>query len=279
MSIPLTASTETFTPECMAEIEGAPSFTFRHATEMDKYEFGINITAEGLKTYSLQDRRDKIMSELRRLFEGEGLEQNITRLQAYWQADDELAAALREHQQQVLEIRLAAAESGEEPELPPEPVLEFPAEDLPGIDLMLAQVNEHSEILSLMAAQNMRYQLMYPRMLLRMFLKTTTLPVTIQRRGELITPACCEAVLSALDKEAKRLGVDPDLAQSQLMTKAMLSFALTEDEEKNSSSPRSGSTPPKQSANKQSTGPQTTPSTSLTDPVTGEPVNGSISPA
>lgn len=275
MSIPLTASTESFTPECMAEIEGAPSFTFRHATELDRYEFGINITAEGLKSHSQEKVRDTILSELRRLFEGDGMASNITRLKAYWQADDDLAAALGEHRKHVLTILSELKDGEETPDLPPAPVSEFPQEHVAGIELMLAQVNEHSEILSLMAAQNLRYNLLYPRMLLRMFLVDATLPVQIQRRGGIITPQCGEEILTALAKEAKRLGVNPAQAQSDLLTKAAMCFTLTEDEEKNSSSPPSGSTSPKRSATKQSSGPQTQMASSSSDPASSETDTGS----
>lgn len=275
MSIPLTASTESFTPECMAGMEGAPSFTFRHATELDRYEFGINITAEGLKSHSQEKVRGTILSELRRLFEGEGLERNITLLEAYWQADDDLVAAQAEHRKQVLAILSELKHDDEKPKLPPAPVSEFPQEHVAGIELMLAQVNEHSEILSLMAAQNLRYNLLYPRMLLRMFLVDSTLPVTMQRRGDVLTPACGEAVLTALAAEAKRLGVDPGTAQSELLSKAALCFTLTEDEEKNSSSPPSGSTSPKRSATKQSSGPQAETASSSSAPATSETDTGS----
>lgn len=275
MSIPLTASTESFTPECMAGMEGAPSFTFRHATELDRYEFGINITAEGLKSHSQEKVRGTILSELRRLFEGEGLERNITLLEAYWQADDDLVAAQAEHRKQVLAILSELKDDDEKPKLPPAPVSEFPQEHVAGIELMLAQVNEHSEILSLMAAQNLRYNLLYPRMLLRMFLVDSTLPVTMQRRGDVLTPACGEAVLTALAAEAKRLGVDPGTAQSELLSKAALCFTLTEDEEKNSSSPPSGSTSPKRSATKQSSGPQAETASSSSAPATSETDTGS----
>lgn len=275
-TIPITASTESFTPACMAEIEGAPSFTFRHATELDRYEFAIACTAEGLKSHNQEKVRETIVSELRRLFEGEGLERNITRLEAYWQAGDDLAAAQSEHRKQVVAI-LKGAKDGEKPELPEAPVLDFPKDEIAGIDLMLAQVNEHSEMLSLMAAQNVRYSLLYPRVLLRMLLVSTTLPVQIQRRGDIITPACGEEILATLGKEAKRLGVDPEKAKSELLAQAGMAFVLTEDEEKNSSSPPSDTTSPEQSATTNSHGKAKAGSSQSSAPATSEPASGSSS--
>ena len=275
MSIPLTASTETFTPECMAEIEGAPSFTFRHATVMDKHEFHSIAIAEGLMQHTDADLREAIVGELRRMFESDGLEQNITQLEAYWQANDELRSAQDQHRQQVMEI-LEAAEEGSDPELPPPPVLDFPADRVADLEAMVAEVRRHSPKVNGMLADNHRFQTFYPRILLRMFLTSTTLPVTLQRRGKLITAESCEEMLEALAEVASDKA---DAATSQLLVKALLAFALRKDEEKNSSSPRFGSTPPKLSASKQSTGPQTTPSTKSTDPATGDAENGLNSPA
>lgn len=277
MSIPLTASTEEFTPECMAEIEGAPTFTFRHATVLDKSNFAINLTAENIKVHGKEVIRDRIRSETRRLFEGEGLERNLTRLDAYWQADDDFDVALSEHRQQVIEI-LSEAQEGETPELPPQPEFDFPADEIPGIELMLAQVNEHSEMLNLMTAQNLRYRIMHPRILLRMLLSSTTLDVSLKRRNGLILAEACEELIDATMKAARELGADPDEAVSQLFTKAQMAFYLTGDEEKNSSSPRSDTMSPAQSPNKQSLGKKATASSKSSDPVTSDEASGSISP-
>lgn len=273
MSIPLTASTEAFTPDCMAEIEGAPSFTFRHATVLDKHEFHSIAIAEGLMQHTDADLRETIVGEMRRMFESDGLEQNITQLEAYWQANDELRSARDQHRQQAMAI-LEAAEEGAEVELPPEPVLDFPEDRIADLEAMVAEVRRHSPKVNGMLADNHRFQTFYPRILLRMFLSSTTLPVKLQRRGKLITAESCEELLEALSEVA---GDDADTATSQLLVKALLAFAMRKDEEKNSSSPRSGSTAPKQSASKQSNGPLTTPSSKSTDPATGDAENGSNS--
>lgn len=273
MSIPLTASTEAFTPECMAEIEGAPSFTFRHATVLDKHEFHSIAIAEGLMQHTDADLRETIIGELRRMFESDGLERNITQLEAYWQSNDELRSAQEQHRQQVMEI-LSAAEEGTEPKLPPAPVLDFPEDRIADLEAMVAEVRRHSPKVNGMLADNHRFQTFYPRILLRMFLTGTTLPVKLQRRGKLITAESCEELLEAL---AEAAGEEADAAISQLLVQALLAFALRKDEEKNSSSPRSDITSPAQSPNKQSTGPQTTPSTKSSDPVTSGEDSGSAS--
>lgn len=276
MSIPLTASTETFVPECMAEIEGAPAFTFRHATVLDKSNFVINLTAENIKVHGQEAIRERILSELRRLFEGEGLERNITRLQAYWQADDDLDAAIGEWRQQVIEI-LAQAGDGETPDLPPQPKSDFPEDEVPGIDLMLAQVNEHSEMLNLMTSQNMRYRIMHPRILLRMLLVSTSLDVQLKRRNGVILPEACEGLINATMKAARDAGANPDEAISQLFSKAQMAFYLSGGEEKNSSSPRSDTTSPALSPNKPSLGKKATVSSKSSAPAISDSENGSIS--
>jgi len=276
-TIPLTASTETFTPECMAEIEGAPTFTFRHATVLDKSNFAINLTAENIKFHGKDAIRERVLSELRRLFEGDGLERNITRLEAYWQADDELELAYAEYRQQVIAILSNVQEGDEKPELPPPPVIDFPEDEIAGLELMLAQVNEHSELLNLMTAQNLRYRIMHPRLLLRMLLVETSLDVPLKRRQGLIVSEACEQLIDALMKAATELGADPDEAVSQLFVKAQMAFALTRDEEKNSSSPRSDITSPASSQSKKSSGKKEATASASSDLVTSDEVTGSNS--
>ncbi len=280
MSIPLTASSEAFTPKCMAEIEGAPSFTFRHATVLDKNAFAIAMTEEGITFHSDEAIRDRIVSELRLMFESADMERNITRLQAYWQAVDDLSAARAEHANHVLAI-LSDMDDSAVPDLPPEPVFEFDEKEARDIELLIAQVNAESDWLRLMRTQNLRYRIEFPNLLIRMFVTGTSLPVDLKRKNDMLTRASAEQLLTALRKAAKDAGVDPDLAVSQLNAKAMMQFAVTEDEEKNSSSPLSDTTSPEQSASKRSTGkpePRSTPeASSSTDHATSEEVTGSSS--
>lgn len=276
MSIPLTASTEAFTPKCMAEFEDAPTFTFRHGTVLDKHTFAIAMTDEGIVFHSDESIRARIVSELRLMFESEDMERNITRMEAYWQAADDLTAAYTDHNNEVLAI-LSELKEGQKPVLPPEPKFEFDEKEARDIELLIAQVNEESDFLRLMRKQNLRYRIEYPKLLLRMAIADTTLPVTIKVKDGLLTKPCLDQMLTALRAEAKRLGVDADIAEAQLQTKAMLQFTLTEDEEKNSSSPLSDTTSPEQSAKTQSNGKTAPASSSSTDPVTSDEATGSNS--
>jgi len=277
MSIPVTASTEAFTPACMAEIEGAPTFRFRHATLIDRHRYHNLVIEQGLRNHTKEELREAIIEQVRAEFEGEGIEQNITKLGTFWAACDEYESALNQHEIMVAEI-MEQHEGEGEPELPPEPVLDFPAEDRAGLDAMVDQITAESTRIRKMLQQNHWYSVQMPRLLLRMFLTATSLPVKLKKVDDVLTPDTAEAVINALADEANKLGVSPEIAVSQLQVKAMLSFRLTEDEEKNSSSPRSGSTSPKSSASKQSHGRQTktTPSSS-SDPVTSDEDNGSKS--
>ena len=277
MSIPLTASTEKFTPECMADIEGAPSFTFRHAKVLDKHRYHNLVIEHGLTYHSQQDIRDAIVEELRAEFQSDDMEHNITRLTALWQADDDLTAALREHRQQVIDILSEVEEGDEKPELPAAPVLDFPTDEETALSDLISDVQCESARVRKMLKQNHWHGVMMPRLLMAMFLTATTLPVKLRKEGGILTFESVESVIEALAKAARDAGVNPDAAVGELQGKAMMSYTLTGDEEKNSSSPRSDTTSPAQSPNKASTGHQKNPASESSDPVTSGEDTGLIS--
>ena len=277
MSIPLTASTEAFTPECMAEIEGAPRFTFRHATVLDTHRYHNLVIEEGLRYHSKPDVRAAIIEELRAEFTSEGMEHNITRLEAYWDAIDALEAAETEHLKHIIALRSDLPEGADLPELPPAPVIDFPEEEIAALDQMVDEVREQSPRIRKMLAQNHWHGVQMPRLFLRMYLTATTLPVKLKKADGMLTAETAEQIIEALAAWAREHGVKEDDAIGQLQAKAMLSFRLTEDEEKNSSSPPSDTTTPERSAKKQSSGPQAEVDTSSNDPATSEEVNGSTS--
>jgi len=254
MSIPVTASTEAFIPSIMAEVEGAPSFTFRHATVLDKTRFHELKAIARLRNHSPAEMRDVVVHELRKMFTSEGMEQNITRLEAYWAAIDEHESAIKVWREQVIEV-LREAEEDEKPELPPEPEMDFPKGEIIELNALVDEVERHSEIYAAMRLDNLRFEVGYPRLLLRLFLTNTTLPVEIKRdRDGIVTAESAEAAIEALAKAARAAGVDADVAVQELLFKSVIAFTLTGDEEKNSSSPLSGISSPKQSASKASSG-------------------------
>ncbi len=277
MSIPLTASTEKFTPACMAEIEGAPAFTFRHATKLDKHRYHNLVIEEGLRYHSEAERREAIIEALRTDFYSEGMDHNITRLEAYWHALDELKAARNEWLKQVVAIMAEVKEGEEKPDLPPEPVIDFPAEEIPALDEIVEEVRAHSAAVRKMESQNHWHGVMMPRLLLRMFLTGTSLPVKLRKADGILTGETAEAVIEELAQAARDLGVSDDDAVSELQAKAMLSYTLSESEEKNSSSPRSDTTSPAQSQNKESSGKTDSEASKSTDPATGDGDSGSNS--
>jgi len=254
MSIPVTASTETESLPCMAEIEGAPTFTFRHATVLDKTRFHELRAMARLRQHSSEDLREVVIHELRKMFTSEGMEQNVTRLTAYWAAIDEHDSAMKEYRQQVMEL-LREAGDGDVPKLPPQPELDFPKAEIIELNAMVDQVERHSEIYASMLSDNIRFESGYPRLLMRMFLADTTLDVELKRDREgVLTPEAGEAVIEALAKAARKIKVDPDVAVREMLFKSVIAFTLTGDEEKNSSSPLSGISSLKQSASTQSSG-------------------------
>lgn len=254
MSIPVTASTEAFVPASMAEVEGAPSFTFRHATVLDKTRFHELKAIAKLRSHTAAEMRDVVVHELRKMFASEGMEQNITRLEAYWAAIDENEEAIKVWREQVMDL-LREAGDGETPELPPEPELDFPKGEMIELNAMVDEVERHSDLYAAMRLDNIRFEVGYPRLLLRMFLTETTLPVELKRdRDGIVTADAAEAVIEALAKAARAAGVDGEVAVRELLFKAVIAFTLTGDEEKNSSSPRSGISSPKSSASNASSG-------------------------
>ena len=277
MSIPLTASTEAFTPKCMAEIDEAPSFTFRHATVLDMHRYHNLVLEEGLRYHSKQDIRDAIVHELRTEFTSEGMEHNITRLEAYWLAIDEFEAARLEHLKQIIAIREGLGEGEKAPELPPAPVLNFPEEDADALDDLVSDVRQQSARIRKMDSQNHWHGVMMPRLFLRMYLTATTLPVKMKKADGLLTSESVENVLEALAAFARDHGIPEDDALGELQAKAILSYRLSGDEEKNSSSPLSDTTSPEQSAKTQSNGKTAPASSPSSDPVTSDEATGSIS--
>lgn len=276
MSIPVTASTEAFVPDCLKDTEDAPSFTFRHATRMDKHECTLNLSAERIMRHSDDVMRETTIAELKRLFESDNLAHNITRLEAYWSAIDEHTAVLRKHNDAILQLLQDAGE-GEKPELPPQPAIEFDEAEALLLDDLVDDVRRHSDRLAKMHSDNLRFNIMWPRMLLRMLLASTTLPVSLTRVAGLITPESCEMVLDRLEQAAAVNGIERGLASSQLLLKATLSMRLDEDEEKNSSSPLSGTTSPEQSASTPSASTSTASKSKSSDPATSDAGNGSSS--
>jgi len=278
MSIPVTASFEAFVPASMAEVEGAPSFTFRHATVLDKTRFHELKAMAKLRNHSAQDMRDVVLHELKKLFTSEGMAQNITRLDAYWAAIDEHEEAIKAYRKHIIEL-MQEADGGEKPEFPPEPELDFPKGDIIELNALVDEVERASDIYAAMRLDNIRFEVGYPRLLMRMFLTETTLPVDVKRdRDGNLTAESAEEVIEALAKAARAAGCDAEIAVQELLFKSVLAFTLTGDEEKNSSSPRSGISNPKSSASKTSNGAATeeTPSPSK-DPATSEETAGSIS--
>lgn len=257
MSIPVTASTEAFTPACMAEIEGAPTFRFRHATVLDKTRFHELKAVARLSSHSAEDMREAVVHELRKRFTSDGMEANITRLTAYWAAIDEHEEALKAYRQQVIEI-LTQAGDGEKPELPPAPELEFDKGEMIELNALVDQVERESDLYAAMRLDNIRFEVGYPRLLLRMFLTETSLPVDLKRdRDGILTPDAAEAVIEAVAKAARAADVSADQAVAELLLQATISLTITGDEEKNSSSPRSGISSQSQSASIQSNGGET----------------------
>lgn len=259
MRIPLRAGTYDFVPATLSELDGAPTFTFRHGTRADKDDLTFNMEAEGLRVFTQAEMRGAVIDELRKGWESDGLEQNITRLEAYWQATDDFALAAQDWADHVAELR-AEAEEGEEIELPEQPVLDFDKEEEDALNMIVEEVMAHSRRLNLMTAQKRKTQTHYPRLILRMLIKESSLDVALPRRAGLITKDAIDELIEALVAWCNENDADPTTAYLQLVNEAHKAFQLREDEEKNSSAVRSGSTPRKASTRRKSTSRKSAPS-------------------
>lgn len=122
--------------------------------------------------------REAVVHELRKRFTSDGMEANITRLTAYWAAIDEHDGAMKAYRQQVIEL-LTEAGDGEKPELPPAPEVEFDKGEMIELNALVDQVERESDLYAAMRLDNIRFEVGYPRLLLRMFLTETSLSVDL----------------------------------------------------------------------------------------------------
>jgi len=248
MTIPVTAGSYTYVPASLSEVEGAPEFVLRHGTRKDKHDLQFEMQAAGLVAYSEDQIRKAIIDELRSpAWESEDRERGITQIEAYWEAIDEFRERLMLWNDQCKEV-LAEADEGDKPKLPDTPRLDFDEDMREAIEQQLAEVQAHSRRVAHMSAMNTRFTTTYPRIILRMLLKSTTLDVKMSRAAGVLTEDCCEDVLEALDAFAVKHGDEQRAAVFELLGEAQAAFRLSEGEEKNSSSPASGRSARKRSA-------------------------------
>lgn len=270
MSIPVTADAVGFTPKCLEDFleeDAAPMFKLRHSTLLDRQDLPFNMTAAKCIQYTDQDWRDAILRALRRDWVSDGLEQNITQLEALWEAREALGLDMRTYLDQCALITAETPE-GTKPQLPPVPVLDFDERLAEDLDLMVEKALAESDELSHMDAMRDRWNRTWPRMILRMLLKHTTLDVSLNRKAKVVAAESLEELFVKLERVAKQHGIKMGKASVELLNYGSRMMFLSGEEEKNSSAPPSGATSPSPSTKGSSKSKEGTPSSTQTN--TGE---------
>ncbi len=269
MSIPATADRERFTPPVLQDHfseEDPPLFKLRHGTVMDRQNIPIMMEAEGCQQYNDQDWREMILKEMRADWESEGLEQNITQLERLWEARDEYAEVMRQHIA-ACQVIVQETPEGEKPVMPEQPELDFEPEMADELDLMVEQVITNSRQLSHMSAMRRKWNITYPRLVLRMLLRSTKLETKLDRHAKVVTAESLEQMFVDLEKKAQELDpkIKPGKASIELLLHAQAMMYLSRDEEKNSSAPHTGATSQKPSTGTTSKSTDESPSSAQTD--------------
>lgn len=225
--IPLEASeTLAFTPDVLAHIDGAPSFTLRAPTTREKRFRRRIMSEEGVTFHSEEDLRQEVLDALRTVLWGE--EKFATHsqpLKDYWEALDDYRAQKKTNQ----DLKWSYDEPTERALLK-----------------LLRDVEQSWSPLGRMKADNIDFN--------EIFMAATVAVVVADWSGlscaketdrGYLTIDCVDALANSMTKVAERKDVLGKLAWLQLFNACANRMSLDGEEEKNSASPLpSGMTPP-----------------------------------
>jgi hypothetical protein len=246
MAIPVEAKSFTYTPECFDGIEGSPTFVLRYGTRRDRHTYQDELRMKNLRHHDADDFQAAIKDELRAKWASDEMpiDDVIDAVERYFTAVDGHNEALKEWNQTVLNILSAVPEDKRDdpearPELPPSPEFDFDPVERERVENLVADVETHSMRIGRMNRDNGRREREIRRVALAIILESTSLPVALHKTIDGVrTDEALFTLEEALEKEAARLGVaNPIEAFTQLGYKALFSFFLEKDEEKNSESP------------------------------------------
>jgi hypothetical protein len=227
MTIPIEGSTiEHFTPPSLANIPTPPVFTLRAGTRRDTLEFRHRMRSLNIQHHSEDDFRAEFRRGLQAGWSEELFAEHEPKLLEYWEAMDQ--------------FRTEYADS----DAPP--AFEHPYMDT-AISL-LGRVEEFWEKLSVMGADNEKYQAYFKPVVVSSFINGWTgIDVPFTREGGAVTidrMYDVELALNALEDEhaGKVDGVsDTGLAWLELCGAAASRLSLKRPQEKNSVSPQPSS--------------------------------------
>lgn len=245
MSIPVEAKSFTYTPECFAGMKDAPAFTMRYGTRRDRHAYQDAIRQKRLRSHDKEDFRAVILDEIRTKWANDALpiDEVIASVERYFSAADELDGAIKAWAEQCKPLIEAHQEAQKaDPDvrldLPTAPELDFPPLERERVENLLADVEEHSERLGRMNKDNGRREREIRRIALALLLEDTSLGLPMKRDMDGLLPEdTIYAIEDALDEFSDAEDHRGGVAFSQLGNKALMSFFLTREEEKNSASP------------------------------------------
>lgn len=248
MPIPVEAKSFTYTPECLADKEGAPVFTLRYGTRRDRHTYQDEVRLRSLRHNDPKDFEQAIIEELRSKYTSDeiSIDEVVDAIERYYLACEMLTSARKEWASDCLAILNDIPEAErDKPDataaLPPAPELDFDKDEQERVENMIADVEAQSSRIGRMHRDNGRRERELPRIALSIVLQATTLDVKIPRNFDgVIEPDKIYALEEALEAKCIELGLDRGDALeafNQLANRALSAFFLQQDEEKNSSSP------------------------------------------
>lgn len=220
-SVPYEASEiERFTPASLAHLETPPVFRLRAAQRRERRRYDRLLIEEGLRRHDKEDMRAEILRGLRALSSDDEFAEWDIHLRQYWDAMDDW-----EHEYK-----------GVTPDLIPDFEAPGPSED--DLNRVTRGVHENWPPLRKMAADNVMFNREAPALLISVVLSGwshMTTPFTLHEGVlPLETVDKLDKDLAAMEKEA---GLPEGKAFVELYIAATNRMFLSQDTEKNSSSP------------------------------------------
>ena len=213
-----------FTPECLKDMEGAPSIVLRVATSREK-RFHARLTREeGVTFHSDIKVRREIETGLRNLWDDEDFNALMPMIKQYWdQRDDFMLQVKQDHTLKWEYDPLEESAIGE----------------------LIEKVAANWAPLRRMRADNADFSDMVIPLLASVVVKSwANLPTKRKLDRGYLTVGCAEALLEDLEKIAVKHGAAEGAATTELFVACSRRMNLIEEEEKNSESPSPSETAP-----------------------------------
>lgn len=206
-----------FTPACLAEVPGAPTFTLRAITHRDQRYHRRLMREEGLVRHTDEAIRDKTRAELKRLWSPEIYETEMARIEAFWSASDEWGL-----------------QSKEDPDI----TFDYDPAEISAVDRLAERLLHSSPDIRRMYADNAEAAEMQPALIVAVVTEAfTNLDAPLQMQAGYLTTDCAFAIRDALAHAEKVAGKKEGTAWMELMIACVKRMRLDGGEEKNSESP------------------------------------------